>query len=121
MRTNISNKGVESTLTLNVDFNQILNDNFAEICKAIAIKGLFLKEMTAILKDKPNAVEVIIKTVTNAEGSKEAEKNLCEQFGMSQITAQYILNTPISELISLTERSLDRAMAQYKEIVEVIR
>ena len=120
MKASISNKGVESTLTLNVDFNQILNDNFAEICKAIAIKGLFLKEMMAILKDKPKAVEVILKTISNAEGSKVAENNLCEQFGMSQITAQYILNMPISELTSLTETSIERAMDQYKEIVEVI-
>ena len=77
MNSTITNNGGESTLMLEVDFDQILVNNFAEICKAIELKGFFLKEMFKLFNEKPNVVECIVRILTNSDSSKDAEKDLC--------------------------------------------
>lgn len=121
MKTTITNNGGESILTLNVDFNQILNDNFAMVCIAIANKGVFLKEMCALFNEKPNPVEEIIPLLRNADNRIDAEKCLCERFGISEVTAHHILNMPLSELSGLTEESLKTEFESYMECVTNIQ
>ncbi|MBR5117140.1 MAG: hypothetical protein IK100_00670 [Muribaculaceae bacterium] len=121
MKTNISNIGGESTLTIEIDFNQIVNENFAEVCEVIANKGKFLKEMLAIFKEKPDVVSVIIQTLSNAQSNEDAANRLCEIIGMSKSTAHYILNMQLSDLTSLTEAGVKISLEQHKEIVEAIR
>lgn len=117
----ISNNDGESTLTLKLDFNQILDDNFAEVCKAIEIKGFFLREMLKLINEKPNVVEGIVRILTNSDSSKDAEEGLCKNFGISEITAIYILNTPLSKLTSLTQTNIKSELEKYMACVANIR
>ena len=108
-------------LKLEVDFNQILDDNFAEVCKAIELKGFFMKEMFKLLNEKPNVVEGIVRVLTNSDSSKGAEEGLCKEFGISEITANYILNMPLSKLTSLTQTTLKSELENYMACVANIR
>ena len=113
MNATIKTNGNESTLTLELSFNQILDDNFAEVCKAIEIKGFFLKEVFKLFNERPNFVEGMVQILTNAQSSKDAEKCLCKDFGISEITVNYILNMPLSKLTGLTKTSLKKELEKY--------
>ena len=121
MNAEILNNGGEYMLKLEVDFNQILDDNFAEVCKAIELKGFFMKEMFKLLNEKPNVVEGIVRVLTNSDSSKGAEEGLCKEFGISEITANYILNMPLSKLTSLTQTSIKSELEKYMACVTNIR
>ena len=121
MNSTITNNEGELTLMLEVDFNQILDDNFAEVCKAIELKGFFLREMFKLINEKPNVVEGIVRILTNSDSSKGAEENLCKEFGISEITANYILNMPLSKLTSLTQTTLKSELENYMACVANIR
>lgn len=121
MNATIANNGGESTLTVELDFNQIFDENFAEICKAIELKGFFLKEMFKLFKEKPNVVEGIVRILTSSDSSKDAEIDLCNGFGISEITANYILNMPLSKLTSMTQTSLKSELDKYMACVANIR
>ena len=121
MNANITNTTSETTLTINVDFNQILDDNFAEVCKAIELKGFFLREMFKLINEKPNVVEGIVRILTNSDSSKDAEEGLCKESGISEITANYILNMPLSKLTSLTQTSIKSELEKYMACVANIR
>lgn len=121
MKAKITNNGGKSILTLNVDFNQILNDNFNTVCEAIANKGIFLKEMCALFNKKSNPVEEIIPLLRNVDNRIDAEKSLCEKFGISEITAHHILEMSLSELTGLTEECLKTEFESFIECVKMIR
>ena len=91
MNANITNTTSETTLTINVDFNQILDDNG------------------------------IVRILTNSDSSKGAEEGLCKEFGISEITANYILNMPLSKLTSLTQTSIKSELEKYMACVTNIR
>jgi len=121
MKATITNKDGEPTLTLQVDFNQILDDNFAEVCKAIELKGFFLREMFKLINEKPNVVEGIVRILTNSDSSKDAEEGLCKESGISEKTANYILNMPLSKLTSLTQTNIKSELEKYMACVANIR
>ena len=120
MKSNITNNGGESTLTLNVDFNQILNDNFAMICEAIANKGVFLKEMCPLFNEKSSPVDEIISILSHVDNRNDAEERLCRRYGISEVTAHHILELPLRDLTALTEESLKTELESYLECVKMI-
>lgn len=120
MKTGITNKDGKSTLSINIDFNQILDENFAEVCKAIELRGFFIKEMFKLLNEKPNVVEGIIRVLSNADSGKEAEKELCVKFDISEITAHHILNMPLSKLTGISADSLKCELDYYLACVASI-
>lgn len=121
MNATIKTNGNESKLTLELSFNQILDENFAEVCKAIELRGFFIKEMFKLLNEKPNVVEGMVRILTNSHSSKEAEKYLCKDFGISEITANYILNMPLSKLTGISADSLKCELDYFLACVASIR
>ena len=121
MNAEILNNGGDSTLTLGLDFNHILDENFAEVCKAIESKGFFLKEMVKLFIENPKVTDEIIQILMKSDDRKEAETKLCERFGISEITAHRILSMSLSDLTGLTSDSLKSELENYMACVANIR
>ena len=121
MNATIANNGGESTLTVELDFNQILDDNFAEVCKAVESKGFFLKEMVKLFIENPRVIDEIIQLLMKIDDRKEAAKRLCERFGISGITAHRILGMSLSDLTGLTANNLKSELENYMACVANIR
>jgi len=121
MNTKIKNNGGESTLTLGLDFNHILDENFAEVCKAIESKGFFLKEMVKLFIENPKVTDEIIQILMKSDDRKEAETKLCERFSISEITAHRILSMSLSDLTGLTVDRLKSELDKYMACVANIR
>ena len=101
MKANIKTTDGTSTLELEIDFSQLLNDNFEEICKAIAIRGKALKELVSLLENNNEIIESVLQILKISMGEKEAVNNLCNKLKVSNYTAQFLMNMSLEEMTSL--------------------
>ena len=120
METIIKNKGNESTMTIRSDFNQILNDNFAAVCQAIANKGLILNELKEFFDKEKKAVDDIVQIIHKSVTPEVAVVNLHEEKGISMMAAQYIMNLPLAKLTSLDCKGMRQELAKYKKQIGII-
>ena len=120
MEAIINNKGNESTMTIRSDFNQILNDNFAVVCQAIANKGLILNELKEFFDKEKKAVDDIVQIIHKSVTPEVAVVNLHEEKGISMMAAQYIMNLPLAKLTSLDCKGMRQELAKYKKQIGII-
>ena len=120
MEAIIKNKGNESTMTIRSDFNQILNDNFAAVCQAIANKGLILNELKEFFDKEKKAVDDIVQIIHKSVTPEVAVENLHVEKGISMITAQYIMNLPLARLTSMDCRGIRQELAKYNKQIGII-
>ncbi len=120
MEAIIKNKGNESTMTIRSDFNQILNDNFAAVCQAIANKGLILTELKELFDKEKKAVDDIVQIIHKSVTPEVAVVNLHEEKGISMMAAQYIMNLPLAKLTSLDCKGMRQELAKYKKQIGII-
>lgn len=120
MEAIIKNKGNESTMTIRSDFNQILNDNFAAVCQAIANKGLILNELKEFFDKEKKAVDNIVQIIHKSVTPEVAVVNLHEEKGISMMAAQYIMNLPLVKLTSLDCKGMRQELAKYKKQIGII-
>ncbi len=122
MEAKIRNKSGESTLTIKGDFYEILNENFKEICKAMAItnKVKSLKEMKALLDADDQILNTIVLIIKKSLTPGAAALNLQEELGMSEMAAKYLLNTSLSALVSLNAECIRQELAEYRKQMEAI-
>ena len=113
MNTTIKNRKGTSTLILELDFNQVLNENFEEICKAIAVRGKALKELVSIFENNNELIETVLRVVRKSLCEEEACKNLSKELHVSYTTAQFLVDMPMEDLTSLSLDSLKRMYEKY--------
>ena len=106
-----------STLKLDIDFNQLLDDNFEEICKAIAARVKAFKELITVFETNNELIETILQILKSSCGEEDAIMNLCKALNISNTTAQYITNIRIDELSSLNLETLKGKYEDFKKII----
>ena len=112
MKTTIKNRGAESTLTISGDFYQILDENFASVCMAIANKGVILKELIHLFDKDDKAIDTVIQIIMKSHFPQEATDNLQEKVGITELTAkyaQYYLDYSIQESASWKAGTYDES------------
>ena len=116
MKINVVTKNGVSTLSFQfkTDFNEVLDNNFAAICNAIANKGIILKELLSLFEKEDNGLDIIIQIMTNSRGEKAAKRALSEKLGICPQTAQYLLDISLENLTSLNGRKLRKMLDDYK-------
>lgn len=116
MDLTIKNKSGVPTLTLQEDFNVFMRINFSAVCKAIALRGKVLKELTAYLKKDSNAWDTIIRIIRSSSAPKTALIKIQEGTGMSEETAQYLLGLELSESSSYYDLpEVEKMIKDYQE------
>lgn len=106
-----------STLKLDIDFNQLLDDNFEEICKAIAVRGKVFKELINVFETNNELIETILQILKSSCGVEDAIMNLCKALNISNTTAQYLTNIRIDELSSLNLETLKDKYEKFKNTI----
>ena len=107
-----------STLKLEIDFNQLVRDNFAEVCKAIAFRRNVIKELLANFETDKDLVGSIIETIHHSNDESDAIEKLCNKLNFTPETAQYVINMPLSDLMALNKTTLKRLMENHIEQIK---
>lgn len=120
MKTTIRNRGGESTLIISSDFGQILDDNFSEICKAIANKGKILNELISLFNSDDWIIDDIIHIIRSSIDPKTAAQKLEHELPIDIMTAKYLLNSPLMGITSLSYEALEQELKDcQKQIMEI--
>ena len=114
MEMKVLTKNGVSALSFKTDFNEVLDNNFAAICNAIANKGIILKELLSLFEKEDNSLDTIIQIMTTSRGEKAAKHALSEKLGICPQTAQYLLDISLENLTSLNGRKLRKMLDDYK-------
>lgn len=117
MKTTIKNRCGEYTFTMSCDLFQILDEHFTTICKAIADRGLILKELKEVFEKDEKVIEKIIKIIRKSIKLDDAALNLQSELGISEMAAKFILNMPLSYMTSLDSHEIEKMLEKYKKQV----
>ena len=113
MKVNIVTTNGASVLSFKTDFNEVLYENFASICDAIANKGKVLNELVCLFEKDGNSFDTIIQIMTNSRGENAASQALRDELGLSQMTAQYLLDMSLEGLTALNAKNLKKMLDDY--------
>ena len=72
-----------STLKLEIDFNQLVHENFAEVCKAIAIRRNAFKELLAKMEADNDLNGSVIDVLRTSYDESDAIINMCEELNFT--------------------------------------
>ena len=107
-----------STLKVAIDFNQLVRDNFVEVCKAIAIRRNAFKELLTKMETDNGLNGSIIDVIRKSYDESDAVENMCKELNFTLETAQYVINMPLSDLGSLSKTTLKRLMENHTEQIK---
>lgn len=114
MEMKVITKNEKSILSVKADFNEMLDNNLAAICDAIANKGCALKELITLFEKEGGSFEAIIQIMMTSKGEKAAKVNLSEKLGIKPQTAQYLLDMSMENLAALNAKNLKKKLIAYK-------
>ena len=114
MEMKVLNINGKSVLSFKTDFNEVLDENFAAICEAIANKGKAIKELTSIFEKEDNSLDNIIQIMTTSRGENAAKNALSEELGISPQTAQYLLDMSLENFTALNAKKLKKMLVDYR-------
>ena len=120
METTIRNKGGESTLITKIDFYQLLDENFNEVCKAIANKVRILKELKCQIDEGHLQINDLVQIIRTSFNPDEAVRRVNEELGLSRGTAKYLMNMQLGKMVSLSSEGLERELEEYWKQMDAI-
>ena len=125
MKATIKNKGGESTLTIKGDFYQILDENFTAVCTAISNKIRIHQELLHLSEEDAQLSDTVIHAARSSRSPEEAVCKLQKEMNMSEMTAKYLLNLPLTSLGSLNSeelhKKLDNIQAQITKLSSLLK
>ena len=110
----LTKKNGKSVLSFKTDFNEVLEENFAAICEAIANKGKAIKELVNLFEKDENILDNIIQIMTTSRGENAAKNALSKELGISPQNAQYLLDMSLENLTALNVKKLKKMLDDYK-------
>ena len=118
MKAKIKTERGQSTLKVELNFNKLVHDNFAEICKAIANRRNAFKELLAKLEANDNLVDSIVKTIHHSNDESDAVRNLCSKLNFSPETAQYVTNMSLEDFCAVNKEDLKHLIDNHTEEIK---
>ncbi|MBR4130559.1 MAG: hypothetical protein IKU02_06515 [Bacteroidaceae bacterium] len=120
METTIRNKGGESTLITKIDFYQLLDENFNEVCKAIANKVRILKELKCQIDEGRLQIDNLVRIIKSSLFPEEAVRRISEEMGLSKMAAKYLMNMSLGKMVSLSSEGLEQELEEYWKQMDAI-
>ena len=114
MNVNIVTENGVSNLSIKTNFNDVLDENFAAICEAIANKGMVLKELVGLFEKESKSLEMIIQIIATLRDENKAMRVLPEKLGINSRTAQYLLGLSFEKMSVLNAKNLKMMLDDYK-------
>jgi len=113
MEVTIRNKGGESTQIIKIDFYQLLDENFNEVCKAIANKVRILKELKCQIDEGHLQINDLVQIIRTSFNPDEAVRRVNEELGLSKMTAKYLMKISLNNFTMLSSEGLEQELEEY--------
>ena len=98
MDIRIKKRDRNTTLFIEANFDQIVAENFGNICEAMARRIKVLKELEAKQKESPIEIPELIGTIRGCKNESEAPDHIQSKFGISAEAATFLLSNSLTEL-----------------------
>jgi hypothetical protein len=120
METTIKNRKGKSTLILEMDFNQVLNENFEGVCKAIAGRGKALKELLTLFENNNEVIETVLRVLKKAFFEEDCIETICKELHVSNAAAVFLANLPLQDLVTLNCERLKEQYEEYRRTIDLM-
>lgn len=87
-----------TALFIEANFDQIVADNFDNICEALARRIKVLKELETRQRESPIEIPELISTIRGCEYGDKLFEILRHKFNISADVVQFLLNKSLNEL-----------------------
>ena len=123
MNIRIAQQQDGALLSIETDFDKLIADNFKEICQALAKYLRILLELEKLQRSNDSIKVDELIAVVRSSDEKNAQSSLVKEFNISPDTANYILNTSITELHWILDAKRLRNMIDHylKDIREILK
>ena len=122
MNIRIAQQQDGALLSIETDFDKLIANNFEEICQALAKYLRILMELEKLQRSSDSIKVDELIAVVRRSNEKNAQSSLVKEFNISPDTANYILNTSITELHWILDAKRLRNMIDHylKDIRELL-
>lgn len=120
MDIKIENKDGKTTMFIEVDLNQIVAENFGDICQALAKHVNTLSELQNLHYQNVQ-IEDLIATIRSCHDGEEAKERISQRYNISATASQFILRTTISDLDKVLDVNyLDQEIEQCMDHIQTV-
>ena len=118
MNIRIENKNSKTGMFIEANFDQIVADNFGDICQALAKHINTLSELQNLHYQNVQ-IEDMIATIRNSYDKEDAKERISQRYNISAMASLFILRTSISDLDKILDcRYLDQEIEQCMSVVQ---
>lgn len=120
MDIKIENKDSKTTMFIEADFDQIVAENFGDICQALARHVNILSELQNLHYQNVQ-IEDLIAIITNSHDGEEAQERISQRYNISAAASQFILRTSTCDLYKVLDVNyLDQEIEQCMDHIQTV-
>ena len=120
MNIKIEKQDNKTAMFIEADFDQIVAENFGDICEAMARHVNVLSELQNLNYQNVQADDLMA-TIRSCNDEEEVIDNLCKRYNISAAASRFIMRTSISDLDKILDgNSLDKEIEQCMGDIQTI-
>ena len=120
MNIRIEKQDMQTAMLIETDLDQIVAENFGDICEALAKHINALVELQNLQYQNIKA-DNVIEIIRKSDDANEAGERLCQKLDISMAAAQLVLKTPLNGLDQMLDSSyLDSKIEQHMGSIQTI-
>lgn len=120
MDIKIENKDSKTAMFIEADFDQIVAENFGDICQALAKHVNTLSELQNLHYQNVQT-EDLIATIRSCHDGEEAKEKISKTYNISTAASQFILRTSTCDLDKVLDVNyLDQEIEQCMDRIQTV-
>lgn len=120
MNIRIEKQDMQTAMLIETDLDQIVAENFGDICEALAKRINALVELQNLQYQNIKA-DNVIEIIRKSDDANEAAERLCQKLDISMAAAQLVLKTPLSGLDQMLDSNyLDSKIEQHMGSIQAV-
>ena len=120
MNIRIEKQDMQTAMLIETDLDQIVAENFGDICEALAKHITALVELQNLQYQNIKADDVV-DIIRKSGDVNEAGERLCQKLDISMAAAQLVLKTPLSGLNQMLDSNyLDSKIEQHMGSIQTL-
>ena len=120
MNIRIEKQDMQTAMRIETDLDQIVSENFGDICEALAKHINALVELQNLQYQNIKADDVV-DIIRKSGDANEAAERLCQKLNISMAAAQLVLKTPLNGLDKMLDSSyLDSKIEQHMGSIQAV-
>ena len=120
MNIRIEKQDMQTAMLIETDLDQIVAENFGDICEALAKHINALVELQN-LQYQNIKTDDVVDIIRKSGDANEAAERLCQKLDISMAAAQLVLKTPLNGLDQMLDSSyLDTKIEQHMDSIQTL-